>query len=105
MADEDRSPSVLAYRMGRVEKGLEKLEGKLDIYAAGFVTATQMQQAQIRADEKHLEIAKDCQEKGESLQKQINEINSNLSKGVWLVISAVILAVVGSVLANKTGVV
>jgi len=93
------SPSVLAYRVGQLEKtvstGFTKLETKLEIMQAGFVRKEDLDALEEKASEEHTDIRADV----ESVRKEVHEIKQWKDNLVGRIAGGAVLMLVLMVLA------
>lgn len=90
--------SLLEYRLGKVEEGVEKINAKLDGIANGFATQTQLADAVKERDEKIAAIYKDGKEYDERLKRVehfIDGIVKKIAGSAVLVLVVMLLAIYG----------
>lgn len=108
----DETPTVVAYRVGQLEKSIARFGEKLDGISAGFATHKDIQDAKYHAEREHEAIIQKINSKidrtQESLTTNVENHNKRLTKlenivswAAYLIIGMVITAVVSVVLIDK----
>ena len=95
----EKSQATLDFNQKRFMELLEKLEQKVDDIHK-FIFQWEMAKNYVTRDVFNLTI-KDFEQRIEDKDKQIKELKSNQSRIAWIVITAVLLAVIGLVIVPK----
>lgn len=94
------SPSVLAYRVGQLEKtvstGFTKLEVKLEAMQTGFVRKEDLAAIEDRASEEHADIRADI----DTVRKEVDEIKNWKEHLIGRIAGIAVIMLVLMVLAN-----
>lgn len=93
-----KDTSLLEYRLGKVEEGVEKINAKLDGIANGFATQTQLANAVKERDQKIAAIYESGKEYDERLSKVehfIDGIVKRIAGSAVLILVVMLLAIYG----------
>lgn len=104
----DESPTVVAYRVGQLEKSITRFGEKLDGISAGFATHKDVQDAKYHAEREHEVIVQNMNARIDKTNSNASDIDKRLSKlesivswVAYLIIGLVITAVVSLVIIDK----